>query len=80
MPIIGVGGISTPDEAWDMLRAGADLLQVYTGLIYEGPFLPRRINLKLAARLKAEHISSLAEMAPLLEMEAKQQEDPELRV
>lgn len=44
MPIIGVGGIMTPDNARAMLDAGADLLQIYTGLIYHGPFLPRRLN------------------------------------
>ncbi|MBN2614644.1 MAG: quinone-dependent dihydroorotate dehydrogenase [Bacteroidales bacterium] len=43
-PIIGVGGIFTPDDALAMLEAGADLIQVYTGFIYEGPFLARRIN------------------------------------
>ncbi|MBN2639265.1 MAG: quinone-dependent dihydroorotate dehydrogenase [Bacteroidales bacterium] len=43
-PIIGVGGIFTPDDALAMLEAGADLIQVYTGFIYEGPFIARRIN------------------------------------
>lgn len=43
-PIIGVGGIFTPEEALQMLDAGADLVQVYTGFIYEGPFIARRIN------------------------------------
>jgi len=43
-PIIGVGGIFTPEDALQMLDAGADLVQVYTGFIYEGPFIARRIN------------------------------------
>lgn len=43
-PIIGVGGIFTAEDAIAMLDAGADLVQVYTGFIYEGPFLARRIN------------------------------------
>ncbi len=43
-PIIGVGGIFTAEDAIAMLAAGADLVQVYTGFIYEGPFLARRIN------------------------------------
>lgn len=43
-PIIGVGGISSVDDALRMLDAGADLIQLYTGFIYEGPKLARRIN------------------------------------
>lgn len=42
--VIGVGGIITPDDAVDMIRAGASLVQVYTGFVYEGPFLVKRIN------------------------------------
>lgn len=43
-PIIGVGGIFTPADALAMLEAGADLIQVYTGFIYSGPFIARKIN------------------------------------
>ena len=43
-PIIAVGGIFTPDDALQMVEAGADLVQVYTGFIYEGPFLAKRLN------------------------------------
>jgi len=43
MPIIGVGGIMTPDDARAKLDAGATLVQVYTGMIYEGPGLVKRI-------------------------------------
>ncbi|MBL7865025.1 MAG: quinone-dependent dihydroorotate dehydrogenase [Cyclobacteriaceae bacterium] len=43
-PIIGVGGIMLPEDAVDMLRAGADLVQIYTGFIYEGPGLVAAIN------------------------------------
>ena len=46
--IIGCGGISTPDDARDYLDAGADLLQGYTGFIYQGPLWPSRINKALA--------------------------------
>ena len=49
-PIIGVGGIFTPDDALAMLDAGADLIQVYTGFIYEGPLMARRINKAIIAR------------------------------
>jgi dihydroorotate dehydrogenase len=46
-PIIGVGGIHSPHDAIDKLNAGATLVQLYTGFIYEGPGLIRRINKKL---------------------------------
>lgn len=44
LPIIGVGGIATPDDALRMLDAGASLLQVYTGLVYGGPGLVKEVN------------------------------------
>ncbi|MFD7654863.1 quinone-dependent dihydroorotate dehydrogenase [Actinosynnema sp. NPDC059797] len=47
LPIIGVGGIASADDAKRMLDAGASLVQVYTGFIYEGPGLVRRINRSL---------------------------------
>ncbi|MPZ85030.1 MAG: quinone-dependent dihydroorotate dehydrogenase [Actinophytocola sp.] len=47
LPVIGVGGIHTPDDAARMVDAGASLVQLYTGFIYEGPGLVRKIN-KLA--------------------------------
>lgn len=43
LPLIGVGGIFSAEDAYARIRAGASLVQVYTGLIYEGPLLPRRI-------------------------------------
>lgn len=43
-PIIGVGGIFTTEDAIEKIQAGADLVQVYTGFIYEGPILAKRIN------------------------------------
>jgi len=43
-PIVGVGGIMSPQDAIEKLRAGADLVQVYTGFIYEGPGLVKAIN------------------------------------
>jgi dihydroorotate dehydrogenase len=49
--LIGAGGIMTADDAVERLDAGADLVQLYTGLIYEGPGLVRKINEKLLSRL-----------------------------
>jgi dihydroorotate dehydrogenase len=48
-PIIGVGGIMSPEDALEKLKAGADLVQIYTGFIYEGPGLVKRINKLLLA-------------------------------
>ena len=45
--IIGVGGISSGDDAVEKMKAGADLIQIYTGLVYEGPGLVKAINQKL---------------------------------
>jgi dihydroorotate dehydrogenase len=50
-PIIGVGGIMTATDALDKLDAGADLVQLYTGFIYEGPALVKRINRAILSRL-----------------------------
>ena len=44
LPLIAVGGIFTAEDAWEMISAGASLLQIYTGFIYEGPSIVRRIN------------------------------------
>ncbi|MEJ8757384.1 quinone-dependent dihydroorotate dehydrogenase [Pontibacter sp. H259] len=48
--LIGVGGIMTPEDAMEKLEAGADLVQLYTGFIYEGPALITQINKKLLAK------------------------------
>ena len=47
LPIIGVGGILTPEQAVKKIEAGAHLIQLYTGIIYEGPGIVRKINKKL---------------------------------
>ena len=47
LPIIGVGGISTPEQAINKLKAGAHLIQLYTGIIFEGPGIVRKINKEL---------------------------------
>ena len=61
IPLIGVGGISSVDDAWARIRAGASLVQIYSGLVYEGPGLARRIARGLAERTRAEGMGSIAE-------------------
>ncbi len=55
IPVIGVGGIMNPEDALEKLEAGASLVQIYTGFIYEGPGLARRIN-KAILKEKREYI------------------------
>lgn len=50
-PIIGVGGIHSAEDALEKLEAGASLVQIYTGFIYEGPALVKAINKKILERL-----------------------------
>ena len=49
-PVIGVGGIHSVEDAMEKLDAGADLLQLYTGFVYEGPALIKRINKAIVLR------------------------------
>jgi len=60
VPIIGVGGICSGQDAYDKIKGGASLIQLYTGLVYDGPPLVPRIIKELAELLKRdgfEHIS-----------------------
>ena len=50
LPIIGVGGIMNPKDALDKIEAGADLIQLYTGFIYEGPSIVKKINQYLSKK------------------------------
>ncbi|HMG72369.1 MAG TPA: quinone-dependent dihydroorotate dehydrogenase [Pyrinomonadaceae bacterium] len=61
LPIIGVGGVFTAADAWEKICAGASLIQLYTGFIYEGPGVARRINAGLAEILKREGFRTLDE-------------------
>jgi dihydroorotate dehydrogenase len=62
LPIIGVGGIFNADDAWEKITAGASLVQVYTGLIYEGPGLAKKIVAGLIKHMKKEGVRSLKEI------------------
>lgn len=61
VPIIGVGGIESADDAWEKLVAGADLIQIYTVLIYEGPCVVQTIVHGLAERVRASGCATLTE-------------------
>jgi len=61
IPLIGVGGIANADDAWERIRAGASLIQLYTAMVYEGPGIAKRIARGLAERLKREGLTSIAD-------------------
>ncbi|WP_323191452.1 quinone-dependent dihydroorotate dehydrogenase [Halostella sp. PRR32] len=59
VPVIGVGGVSGPESAYRKIRAGASLVQLYTGLVYEGPSLAREINEGLLELLEEDGFNSV---------------------
>lgn len=61
VPIIGVGGIDGPDAAYARIRAGARLVQIYTGFVYGGPALVGEMATGLLRRLKADGFGTIAE-------------------
>ncbi|MFB6350708.1 MAG: quinone-dependent dihydroorotate dehydrogenase, partial [Bradymonadaceae bacterium] len=65
VPIIGVGGIFSAEDALAAIRAGASLVQVWTGFVYEGPSLPRRINDGLAEACEQNGWDSISEAVGL---------------
>ena len=60
MPLIGVGGITDADDAWERVRAGASLIQLYSAMVYEGPGIARRIAAGLAERLERAGFDNIA--------------------
>ena len=61
IPLVGVGGIATAEDAWARIRAGASLVQLYSAMVYGGPGLPRRICDGIARLMKREGFSTIAE-------------------
>ncbi|MFO5492865.1 MAG: quinone-dependent dihydroorotate dehydrogenase [Cuspidothrix sp.] len=61
IPIIGVGGIFTAEDAWEKITAGACLIQTYTGWIYEGPMMVSRILTGLLTKLEENGLNSISE-------------------
>ncbi|MFM7562518.1 MAG: dihydroorotate dehydrogenase (quinone), partial [Planctomycetota bacterium] len=61
IPIVGVGGIFSGRDAWNMISAGAALVQTYTGFIYSGPTLARDVNRYLLGQLEQHRMKNISE-------------------
>jgi dihydroorotate dehydrogenase len=61
LPLVGVGGIATAEDAWARIRAGASLVQLYSAMVYEGPGIARRIVGALEALMRRDGFASIAE-------------------
>jgi dihydroorotate dehydrogenase len=61
LPLIGVGGIATAEDAWLRIRAGASLIQLYSAMVYEGPGIARAVCKGLEALMRRDGFSSIAE-------------------
>lgn len=59
LPIIGVGGIFTPEDAYEKIKAGASLVELYTGFVYGGPAMPRRVIAGLRALLARDGLATV---------------------
>jgi dihydroorotate dehydrogenase len=61
VPIVGVGGIFNADDAWEKISAGASLIQIYTGLVYEGPGVAKSIVRGLLERLSTAGLTRISD-------------------
>lgn len=61
IPIIGVGGIATAADAYERIKAGASLVQIYSAMVYDGPYLAHKIATELAVLLKADGVASVSD-------------------
>ena len=61
IPLVGVGGIATADHAWERIKAGASLVQLYSAMVYEGPGLGARIAKGIERLMRRDGFSSVAE-------------------
>jgi dihydroorotate dehydrogenase len=66
LPIIGVGGIFNAQDAWEKITAGASLVQVYTGMVYEGPGIAREIVEGLRDLLAESGLKDLKEAVGIM--------------
>jgi dihydroorotate dehydrogenase len=65
IPLIGVGGIASAQDAYARIRAGASLVQIYSALVYEGPELAAKINKGLLALLKQDGLDNISQAVGL---------------
>ncbi|OUR78821.1 dihydroorotate dehydrogenase (quinone) [Alphaproteobacteria bacterium 46_93_T64] len=61
IPLVGVGGIATAEDAFERIKAGASLVQFYSAMVYEGPYLAHKMAVGLAALLKGNGFKSVEE-------------------
>ena len=61
IPLIGVGGIASAEDAWARIRAGASLVQLYSAMVYEGPGIARRIVRGVEALMRRDGFGSIAD-------------------
>ena len=61
VPLVGVGGIATPEDAWQRIRAGASLVQLYSAMVYAGPGIARAITTGLERLMRRDGFASIAE-------------------
>ena len=61
IPLVGVGGIASAEDAWARIRAGASLVQLYSAMVFGGPGLPRRILRGLEELMRLDGFASIAE-------------------
>ena len=61
IPLVGVGGIATAEDAWQRIRAGASLVQLYSAMVYEGPGIARRIVRGMERLMKRDGFATLAD-------------------
>ena len=61
IPIIGAGGVSDGQTALEKIKSGASLLQLYTSMVYNGPFVARKINKELSCLIKKEGYENISD-------------------
>jgi dihydroorotate dehydrogenase len=61
LPLIGVGGVATPEQAYEKIRAGASLVQLYSAMVYEGPGIVKTLTQGLAKLVRRDGYSSVAQ-------------------
>jgi dihydroorotate dehydrogenase len=67
IPLVGVGGIASGEDAYRMIRSGASLVQLYTALVYQGPGLVQRIQAELARALRRDGFADLAQAVGIVQ-------------